>query len=181
MNMIGIYRTDCPIHADRNGQTTELSDFGCTDIREINAEIALDEKLKQLEDGTTIVVGRLSCLNVVARQFGHLAAIMMDKGMHFVAIEDGIDTRADKDANFLERLSQLGQMDVAVMKERTQKGLARAKREGNFGGRPKLDEKLVRRIQFLYVNDKLRPFEIAKQTNVSLGSVYKYLKESSLM
>lgn len=76
----------------------------------------------------------------------------------------------------LSLLIELVDGERDIVRKRTVKGLAEAKRKGHVGGRPKISEETIERIKYLHRNQSGTLREIAAECGVSLGTVYKYVQ-----
>ena len=61
---------------------------------------------------------------------------LQSRSVHFIAIEDGVDTRTTDGAYLVGVIARLVLMDKALVSETTQLSLAIAKAKGRTGGRP---------------------------------------------
>jgi DNA invertase Pin-like site-specific DNA recombinase len=90
----------------------------------------------------------------------------------------GLDTRNGSNPTAKLMLAVIGaiaQFERELMLERQREGIATAKAEGRYKGRPpSLDRAAVRRMQA----DGLRPTAIAAQLGIARSSVYRLLEEA---
>jgi putative DNA-invertase from lambdoid prophage Rac len=97
-------------------------------------------------------------------------------GVRFLAITQGIDTDESNPASklMLNLLVAFSEFERELIVERTRAGLARARRAGRIGGRPRL---IVdrRKIEKLF-DDGATMREIADEMGIGLGSVARLLK-----
>ena len=70
-------------------------------------------------------------------------------------------------------------MELELIVERTQAGLQAARKRGQVGGRPRVDNKAVERALRLYESKDYSISEITELTGVSKATVYRRLKEHS--
>lgn len=84
-----------------------------------------------------------------------------------------------EDVNFLTIYEKVLRQEKKSIRNRTTKGLKKARNEGRVGGRPKISRELVDRIVFLHKEKKLTLREIADACEVSLGTAYKYVMQAT--
>ncbi|CAM4002329.1 recombinase family protein [Catellicoccus marimammalium] len=77
---------------------------------------------------------------------------------------------------YIELIHNLANMEKNLIRRRTSQGLKKARTEGRVGGRPRVSQETIDRIQFLYDTDKYSLREIAEQCGISLGTAYKYVQ-----
>lgn len=77
---------------------------------------------------------------------------------------------------YSQMIKSLTVMEKNKIVDRTNKGLARARKEGRIGGRPKISEKKVKAIRKHYYKDKMTVKDVSNKTGVSIGTVFKYIK-----
>ncbi|SFV29413.1 recombinase family protein [Hyphomicrobium facile] len=103
---------------------------------------ALDEAIRWLKTGDTLVTWRLDRLG---RSLSHLISLVADlegRGVAFRSISDAIDTSTAGGRLQFHLLGALAEFERSLISERTKAGLAAARARGTRLGRP---AKLVRR------------------------------------
>jgi DNA invertase Pin-like site-specific DNA recombinase len=148
-------------HEKRSGTSTE----GRTELATI---------LDFVREGDTLVVTRIDRL---ARSIGDLAAIVRileSKGAALKATEQPIDTTSAAGRAFLQMLGVFAEFETAIRKERQLEGIARAKQEGIYKGRPaSIDARQVRALRA----QGLGATEIAGKLGISRATVYRLSAE----
>lgn len=100
-------------------------------------------------------------------------------GVRFIAVTQGIDTDAGNPTSrlMLNLLSAFAAFERELIVERTRAGLARARREGRVGGRPRVivDRQKVRMLEA--EGSTMR--EIAEELGISAASVCRILKATA--
>ncbi len=136
----------------------------------------LDELLRFVRKGDTVVVWRLDRLG---RASGHLATLVEElgsRGIGFCSLTEAIDTTSSGGRFIFSIFAGLAQLERDVIRERTAAGLAAAAARGRKGGRPrvmtpaKLDE--ARKLQ---ATGHLTGTEIATRLKVSRSTLYAAL------
>ncbi|WP_065332289.1 recombinase family protein [Tritonibacter mobilis] len=96
----------------------------------------LDQLFKELKEGDTLVVWKLDRLG---RSTIHLLQILndlRDRGIEFLAITQGIDTRTAVGRMIYGQLAVFAEYERSLISERTKAGMAAAKARGVHVGRP---------------------------------------------
>ena len=96
------------------------------------------------------------------------------KGVSVRSLDMNLDTDTPTGRMIISIIAAISEWEIAVMKERQAVGIARARAEGKFRGRPSISDAKVERIRQLCREGNMRPGEIAKEVGVSRASVYRY-------
>lgn len=134
----------------------------------------LQRALEYVREGDVFVVTRIDRL---ARSVGDLGAIvdqLVAKKVSFRALQQGeFDTTAATGRLFLQMLGAFAEFETALRRERQMEGIAKAKAEGRYKGRPEtVDKEEIRRLHA----GGTAPAHIAKRLNVARSTVYEALK-----
>ena len=166
-------------------QGEQLRAAGCTKLFEEKVSgtsqqgrVQLAAALDYVRDGDTFVVTRLDRL---ARSMSDLRDIvdrLMAKGVEFRAIQQGaIDTSTSGGRLMLNMLAAVAEFETDLRRERQMEGIAKAKADGRYRGRPRsIDASEVRRL----LSEGMRPTDVARALNVGRASIYR-LKSSGKM
>ena len=185
MKLIGYARTTI-IDNDLDAQINTLTNFGCDEIHHESFDI-IDEKqltseletvLSKLQPDDTLVICSLNRLGRSTRQLTELTQEFKGSGIHLVSLDDEIDTREPMGEIYFKMMNSLAHMECNLIKERTLFGLNNARKKGKIGGRPKIDDRTVKRIRHLYHEKRETIQFIASKCNVSIGTCYKYINLS---
>lgn len=160
-------------------QEMALKLAGCETIRSEKASASTTEGrtelatlLDFLRAGDTLVVTRVDRL---ARSIGDLQDIVRQlraKGVHLRATEQPVDTSNAAGKAFLDMLGVFAEFETNLRRERQLEGIAKAKAEGVYKGRPATIK--VEEIQALHAQ-KVGATEIAKRLGIGRASVYRIL------
>ena len=147
----------------RSGSTTE-------------AREQLAQALEWVRDGDVLVVSRLDRL---ARSIVDLRKIvdqLTAKGVGFRCLQQGaIDTTRSEGRLMLNILGSFAEFELDIRKERQADGIAKAKAEKVYKGRPAtLNPADVVALK----TEGLGPSDIARRLNISRASVYRLLATS---
>ena len=185
MRMIGYARVST---GDQNLslQVDALKNVGCIE-RDIYTDKSsgakmerpgLENCMKALEKGDTLVVWRLDRLG---RSMSHLVGLINDlrlKGIGFKSIQDGaIDTTSASGELMFNIFSSLAQFERRLVQERTRAGLKAARARGRKGGRPAMsaNNPRVKMAKELHANKSLSIIEICSTLQISRATFYRYL------
>ncbi|WP_288395906.1 recombinase family protein [uncultured Vagococcus sp.] len=78
---------------------------------------------------------------------------------------------------YLDVIQSALQIQKSYVAKKTKEGLKKARLKGKKNGRPKISQEKVKAIQYLYLSQNLPLRSISEKTDVSLGTVYKYVKK----
>jgi len=165
---------------DTSIQIDALNKAGCEIIREekvsgtsLQGRTELQTLLEFLRHGDELVVTRIDRL---ARSIFDLQVIVKtleDKGVSLHCTEQPVDTSTAVGKCFLQMLGVFAEFETNLRKERQMEGIARAKAEGRYNGRPpKIDKD---KVIDLVIKKGLTNAQIAKELDISRGSVYNIL------
>ena len=165
---------------DLSPQIDTLQAAGCDVIRSEkvsgtsrNGRAELATLLEFIRSGDTLVITRIDRL---ARSVGDLQDIVRDlraKGANLRATEQPIDTGSAAGKAFLDMLGVFSEFETNLRRERQIEGIARAKAEGAYKGRPaSIDAARVRALKV----EGIGPAEIARRLGIGRASVYRILK-----
>jgi DNA invertase Pin-like site-specific DNA recombinase len=138
----------------------------------------LDDCLKTLRVGDTLVVWRLDRLG---RSMQHLVSVVTDlkaRGIGFRSLRDGaIDTTSASGELIFNIFAALAQFEAELIRERTRAGLAAARARGRNGGRKPVDESdpKVKMAKRMSEDRSLSPAEICESLKISRATYYRYL------
>jgi DNA invertase Pin-like site-specific DNA recombinase len=179
MTVIGCARVST-IDQDLSIQLAALKSAGCEVIRaekRSGTSTAGREELRTVLDflrkGDVLVVTRIDRL---ARSIGDLQEIVRAvkaRGASLKATEQPIDTSTAAGKCFLDMLGVFAEFETNLRRERQLEGIARAKAEGVYKGRPvSIDAAKVRAKKA----DGMGATEIAKALKIGRASVYRALE-----
>lgn len=137
----------------------------------------LDQCLKALRAGDTLVVWRLDRLGRSLQDLLRIVDDLKERGIGFVSLTEKIETDNAAGKLVFHVFAALSEFERSLIRERTQAGLAaaRARARGRAGGRkPKLDEKQVREIKALLRDPDIHVAEVARRYGVSRTTLYKH-------
>ncbi len=171
-------------------QIDELKKAGCEQIyqeqtsrggpkREAKGAPELDNCLKALRDGDTLIVWALDRLG---GSLGHVVGLLDElkkRNVTFIAIKDRINTSDPVIGEIYTHLMAIfSNFERNRNIERTRSGLAAARARGRVGGRkPALKEEDWVAIKSLLVNPEITVSSVAKRFGISRQTIYRHLNE----
>lgn len=135
----------------------------------------LAEAIRYARKGDVLMVTRLDRL---ARSVPDLHAITRElqaKGVDLIVTEQHIDTTTPTGRLMFNMLGAIAEFETDLRKERQLEGIAKAKQEGRYKGRPvTVDGEAIRAA--LAAGDK--PMAVAKRFNVARSTVYRMMADA---
>lgn len=168
-----------------DSQLLALNQFGCDKIyTEIDSGRStkrneLNKVLRRLKRGDTLVIFKLDRLSRGTKHLLELMDRFEKKGIHFISIQNNIDTTTSIGRFFFTIMGAFAEMEAELIRERVLAGLAAAKENGKTLGRPATNKNLDLVVK-LYTETTLPLTEIANQTDLSRSTVYRYLKNENI-
>ncbi len=158
-------------------QIEALTAAGCGMVRqEQRSGSTLEDRpeLKNILDfihpGETLVVTRIDRLARSMHDLQTIVARLKEKGAHLAATEQPVDTSTAAGKAFFDMLGVFAEFETNLRRERQAEGIKAAKRKGVYRGRlPKIDMEAIQ----AKLSAGCSPTEIAREMNVSRGTVYK--------
>lgn len=139
----------------------------------------LSEALAYARDGDVLVVWKLDRLG---RSLAHLIQLVEEleaRGVGFKSLQEQIDTTTAGGQLIFHIFGALAEFERALIRERTQAGLAAAKARGRVGGRPpQLSPAQVRMARQLLENPDMTTQQVADALHVSRTTLYRALKRA---
>ena len=137
---------------------------------------ALDELLGLLREGDTVLVARFFRLGRSRDHVIHLVHSFHQRGVHFKALDLGIDTTTPAGKFMLSVFASLAEYDRESLLEKTKAGQQLAAAQGKHIGRPKgLNAENLGKVRKA-LEKGLSVAETAELTGISLSSVKRYRK-----
>ncbi|HEV8032934.1 MAG TPA: recombinase family protein [Stellaceae bacterium] len=167
-------------------QRDALNRAGCSRIYEDRlsgakaARPGLALALEVTRGGDQLVVWRLDRLGRSMSDLIALTRTLQERGVELRSLTEGIDTSTINGKFAFHLFAALAEFERALIRERTQAGLAAARARGRKGGRPKLLDPEKRRHVVALYNDKQHSIaEICRIMGISKPTLYSYLAEAN--
>lgn len=160
-------------------QIAQLNSAGVSKLfREQVSSVAkrpeLQAVLNYLRDGDTLVVTKLDRLARSVKHLGEIVETLESKNVALKVLDIALDTGTSTGKLMLNILGSVAQFERDMMLERQKEGIAKAKAEGRYNGRPRtLDAGKVKAMKAEGASIK----EIQNALDISRASIYRLLKE----
>ncbi|NDO83171.1 resolvase [Citrobacter sp. NCU1] len=130
----------------------------------------LQAMLDYVRDGDTVVITKLDRMGRSLADLLDIVNTLKAKGVSFKVLDQSIDTSTPQGILMLSMLGAFAEFELSIRKERQMEGIARAKEEGKYTGRPKtIDEQPIR--EALLAGMSIR--EAASKLGIGKTSVHK--------
>lgn len=140
----------------------------------------LNKLLQKLEKGDSVVIWKLDRLGTSIRNLVALINDFNSKGIMFFSLQDNINTASSNGKYLSKVFASLAEFDKELVQEQTKADLQSARVRGRNGGRPRgLTQESYKKALAayqLYQNKELSITDILNQTNISQGTLYKYIR-----
>ena len=132
----------------------------------------LETVLDFLRRGDVLMVTRIDRLARSIGDLQNILRIVKAKGASLKAAEQPIDTSTAAGKCFVDMLDLFAEFETSLRNERQLEGIARAKTERKYKGRPiSIDAERIRQLR----SEGMGPTKIADELGVSRASVYRAL------
>lgn len=137
----------------------------------------LDRLWPQLMAGDTLVVWKLDRLGRSVQHLAGLVAELEERGVGFRSLTEGIDTTTAGGRLVFHMLAAVAQFERDLIVERTNAGLAAAKRQGRTGGRrPTITPDKIAKAQGLIGSGQFTVAEAAEAIGATRDGLYKAIR-----
>lgn len=171
-------------------QLQALKEAGCEKIfkeKESGAKAdrpELAKLLEQIREGDTIVVWKLDRLGRSLKHLIETVNLFAEKGAEFKSLKESFDTSGATGKLVFNIFASFAEFERDMIRERTNAGLANARRVGRTGGRPKgLSDEIKAKAEtakILYESKSLSVNGISRQLNISKTTLYKLLESKGV-
>ncbi len=163
-------------------QRDALTEAGCTKlfVEQVSGAVsdraALRDALEFARAGDTVVVWKLDRLARSMKQLIETLETLRLRNIGFRSLTEALDTTTPQGRLVFHMFGALAEFERSLIRERTQAGLAAARRAGRTGGRPaKLTDDDLDVATTLLANPDITVAEIAGRVGVSPATLYRYL------
>lgn len=127
-------------------------------------------------DKFNLMMHSVDDLNLQLIQLFPILEAVKASGSYIQFMEQGLTERL-ADELYFEVLVELASSEKRTMQRRYEKSKMQAQAKGKTFGRPVIEERTIKQIQYLYKVEKRSIREISQKCGVSVGTVHKYIKE----
>lgn len=139
--------------------------------------IELQNALKAAAKDDIFVVYKLDRLARSTKELYELSELLQKRCVHFVSLSDSFDTTTPTGKAMFGMLAVFAEFERDIIQQRTRAGLEAARKRGRFGGRPKVEESIKRKVVALFVSGE-SAIDIAKEYGISRATVYNIINEN---
>ena len=139
----------------------------------------LQEMLNFVREGDTLVVESISRLARNVKDLLEIVDQLKQKGVVFISKKETIDTSTPAGEFMLTVFGALAQLERSYILERQAEGIALAKAQGKYNGRPRIDVDESRFIEYYkdYQAGYLTGKGICKKLGISLSTFHRRVKD----
>ena len=182
--LIGYARVSKGDEQSNAAQARALKSAGCRRVFEEAASGGrwdrpkLLEMIVQLRDGDVVVVWKLDRLSRSLKDTLHIMERIESAGAGFRSLTEAIDTTTAAGRMMMQMVGSFAEFERAMIRERTNAGLAQARAEGRIGGRRrKLGDKQRREFAESVISGRKSGAEMARLYAVSEPTVSRIVAE----
>ena len=139
----------------------------------------LQEMLNFVREGDTLVVESISRLARNVKDLLEIVYQLKQKGLVFISKKETIDTSTPAGEFMLTVFGALAQLERSYILERQAEGIALAKAQGKYNGRPRIEVDENRFIEYYkdYQAGYLTGKGICKKLGISLSTFHRRVKD----
>src|SRR5918912_4085553 len=163
-------------------QRDALMEAGCAKIftEQMSGAVtdrpALQDALEFARSSDTLIVWKLDRLARSMKQLIETVETLRQRGIGVRSLTEALDTTTAQGRLVFHMFGALAEFERSLIRERTQAGLAAARRLGRTGGRPpKLTEDDIEAAKAMLANPEIAVTQIAQRLGVSPATLYRYL------
>ena len=164
-------------------QRDALKEYG-VDHRRIYADVGTGTNMKRpkfesmdskLKEGDTVVVWKLDRLGRSMDELIEYVIGLGKRGVDVKSLTQDVDTTTAMGKALFYLFAVFSEVEHEYIVERTNAGLAAARRKGKPGGRPRVDQESVELALKMRESGDYSVKEILKASGLSQGTYYKYV------
>ena len=167
--------------AGMEAQLRDLNAMGCEKIFSEHLSsvdedrVELSKALEFCREGDVLIVTKLDRLARSVPGFVEISQRLEKKGVSLVVQDIGLDTTGPTGRLMLNLLASIAQFEREMMLSRQKEGIAKARAEGKYKGRPKLPKEKVATI-LAALSRGASVMSAAREADVSDDSVYRIMR-----
>lgn len=137
----------------------------------------LNKMLDFVREGYTVVVESISRFARNTRDLLDLLDQLSEKGVQFISKKENIDTNTSAGRFMLTVMGAMAELERENILERQAEGIAIAKAEGRFNGRPKVEIENFEELYSDWKENKLAVSKICKANGIARSTWYRKVNE----
>lgn len=138
---------------------------------------ALKEMMKYVRKGDTVVVESISRFARNTKDLLELVEQLEERNVKFISKKEDIDTTTEQGIFMLTVMGAMARLERGNILERQAEGIAIAKAEGRFNGRPKVEIENFEELYNDWKKNKLTVSKICKANGIARSTWYRKVKE----
>lgn len=161
-------------------QVNKLLEAGCDEVYQEKASGAKDDRkvllelIRQLRRGDTVCVVRIDRLGRRMIQLATMINDFKEKGIHFIALENNIDTTTPMGMLLFSMCAAFSEMERELICERVRVGVKAAQAKGaKFGRHPVLTPRKKQMLDSCLLNPMLSVPQICEMVGISKTTYYR--------
>ena len=168
---------------DLSRQLDLLKQYNCHEIltEKLSGTKTDRPELNRLKDklrpGDMVIVESFSRLGRSTKDLIELVAYFEEREIKLLSIKENFDTSTPQGKLMMTVFQAFSQFERDLIVQRTKEGLISARARGRQGGRPKVNERELKRAINLYKSEQYSVSEIVDMTGISRATIYRYLKQ----
>lgn len=166
-----------------NRQLDLLKQYNCDEIltEKLSGTKTDRPELNRLKDklrpGDVVIVESFSRLGRSTKDLIELVAYFEEREIKLLSIKENFDTSTPQGKLMMTVFQAFSQFEHDLIVQRTKEGLISARARGRQGGRPKVNERELKKAINLYKSEQYSVNEIVEMTGISRATIYRYLKQ----
>ena len=164
-------------------QTDALEKADCEKIFTDQASGAKDDRkglidaIEFCRKGDSLVVWKLDRLGRSLKHLIETINLLYEKKVGFISLQENIDTTTSGGKLVFHVFGALAEFERELIRERTNAGLASARKRGRMGGRPKvMTSKQIRIAKTMLKDSNTTIKEVCETLGISKTTLYRYVK-----
>lgn len=137
----------------------------------------LNKLKKRVKENDKIIIESFSRLGRSTKDLIDLVYFFEKKGVKVISIKENFDTQTPQGKLMMTVFQAFSQFERDLIVQRTKECLISARARGRQGGRPKVNERELKKALNLYRSEQYSVSEIVEMTGISRATLYRYLKQ----
>lgn len=166
-----------------NRQLDLLKQYNCDEIltEKLSGTKTDRPELNRLKDKLRprdmVIVESFSRLVRSTKDLIELVAYFEEREIKLMSIKEKFDTSTPQGKLMMTVFQAFSQFERDLIVQRTKEGLTSARARGRQGGRPKVNERELKKALNLYKSEQYSVSEIVEMTGINRATIYRYLKQ----
>jgi len=140
--------------------------------------VELQKMLEYVREGDTVYVEDFSRLSRSVKDLLQVADFLQSKGVQLVSKKENVDTSTATGKLMLTMIGAIAEFERMNIKERQLEGIAIAKRDGKYRGRPRKQYENFEDVYEKWEKKEITAARASEMLGVSRGTFYNLVKEN---